>query len=217
MSVAIVQVGLKHDLPVNDIWKAADILSKRSGRNIHVDSYNKENGCIDDLGEVRVNDKDEVAYLTQNPDSPFEFSIDGSYNFFSNENVNIDIHISNTWYYWISMFYTYDEQSVKYLRDYRLQMFERAKLFGCSEIIICPDQGAGMEVWENMDFSASELKDYAMTSKFLENSCWLNTEEKIETFKKYQRQIYFKDYFARKLSFKKDEFVSLIYDDFEDL
>lgn len=35
--------------------------------------------------------------------------------------------------------------------------------------------------------------------------------------KKYQRQIYFKDYFARKLSFNKDEFVSLIYDDFEDL
>lgn len=51
----------------------------------------------------------------------------------------------------------------------------------------------------------------------LENSCWLNTEGKIETFKKYQRQIYFKDYLARKLSFNKDEFVSLIYDDFEDL
>ena len=131
------------------------------------------------------------------------------------ENVTLDIYVIERWFNWAREFEEPDDCG-EYLRNYRMQVFNQAKIFGCEEVINCADQGPTMAIYDNADYSADELKEYVRSRKYVEDSNWLEPK-KIEHWKKYGRHVKFSDFFENKLSFEDDDFVELVYDDFSDM
>ena len=131
------------------------------------------------------------------------------------ENVTLDVNVDERWFNWARAFEEHDECG-EYLQEYRMRVYERAKIFGCEEVINCADQGPTMAIYDNADYSADELKEYVRSRKYVEDSKWLEPD-KIEDWKKHGKQIRFSDFFENKLSFEEDDFVELVYDDFLDV
>lgn len=90
-------------------------------------------------------------------------------------------------------------------------------MFGCKEVIICSDQGPTQDIYEHMDFSSEKLKEYAVSRQYLKEQTWINHEEKIKLWREKARQIMFSDYFRNKVDLAGEEFVDVIYDDFNGL
>ena len=88
-------------------------------------------------------------------------------------------------------------------------------MLGCQEVIICPDQGPAMEIYERMNYSSDSLKEYAHSYRYLKDLNW--GERKKEDWKKNARHIMFSAYFQDQLNLSGDDFVEVIYDDFSDI
>lgn len=97
-----------------------------------------------------------------------------------------------------------------------MRVYERAKIFGCKEVIHCADQGPTMAIYDNTDYLADDLIEYVRSRKYIEESNWLEPS-KVDHWKKYGKHVKFSDFFEGKLIFKEHEFVELVFDNFKDI
>ena len=58
---------------------------------------------------------------------------------------------------WVHRFESTDEVNWSRLQEYRMQVYERAKVFGCEQVIYCADQGPTESIYDGMDMGAEEL------------------------------------------------------------
>ena len=215
----VVQIGLRHNLPVNDPHATAKEVAKRMNRNIRLVyrneyEYDKEKNVVSEvndyelieLGKFEVNNsKDylqmkvsdyqkhhilesvgidklrkatfvgEFADFILSGDSfeLYEIEDDNTYIRIFKENVNLDVSVIERWRTWEYAFHSSGKWR-EWLRDYRMKIYQQAKMFGCNEVIICSDQGPTIEIFDKMDYSADNLKEYACS--FLSTSQELSTE-----------------------------------------
>lgn len=97
-----------------------------------------------------------------------------------------------------------------------MQIYRQAKMFGCNEVIICSDQGPTEMIYNNADYPADKLKEYARSFQYLNDTTWLEKWKK-EDWKKNARHIMFSSVFQNQLDLSDEDFVEVIYDDFSDI
>ena len=97
-----------------------------------------------------------------------------------------------------------------------MKIYNQAKLFGCNEVIICADQGPGMWIYENANYSADKLKEYARSYQYLQESIWIEDSKK-DDWKKHAKHIMFSSVFQNQLTLSDEDWVEVIYDDFSDI
>ncbi len=131
------------------------------------------------------------------------------------ENVNLDVYYSGRWGYFEKAFH-HSEEYQERLNDYRIEIYNQAKLFGCNEVIICSDQGPTQTIYDNMDYSADDLKEYARSFKYLNDSSWVKDSEK-DDWKKHAKHIMFSSVFRNQFTLSDEDWVEVIYDDFADI
>ena len=261
----VVQIGLRHNLPVHDPFATAQEVAKRMQKNIKlvyrneyeydIESNTVRNASGDDLielGKYVVNrsgkylqmiasdyqakkirnlvgmDKlckatfeDESAKLIiDDLEDPFElYEIEDRHLYIRifQENVDLDVSVIERWRTWEYSFHQKSSQSREWLHNYRMQIFDRARMFGCNEVIICADQGPGQMIFENMNYPADELKEYARSFQYLkDDSAWVEESEK-DGWKKNAKHIMFSSYFQNQLNLSNEDFVEVVYDDFIDI
>lgn len=210
----VVEIGLKHNLPVNDPLATAKEVAKRMKQNIRLVGH----GLIEP-GQFEVDDS--KGYLEMMVcDKSFElYEIEGgkddiNFRIFK-ENVELDVCVSERWHWWHCAFhqpYAYRER----LHNYRMQIYNQAKLFGCQEAILCSDQGPTEMIYDKMNYSADELKEYIRSFQYLKDTTWLE-EWKKEDWEKRAKHIMFSSYFQNQLNLSAEDFVEVIFDDFSDI
>lgn len=262
----VVEIGLKHNLPVNDPFATAKEVAKRMNQNIRLVCRNEyeydsaqnvvreaKGDEFIELGKYEVNNSKDylhmiVSYyqarqilelvgedklrqatfegeyadlILDDIEDSFElYEIEGGkddvYIRIFKENVDLDVSVIERWRTWEYAFH----QSGKYrewLRNYRMQIYHQAKMFGCQEVIICSDQGPTIEIFDKMNYSADDLKEYARSYQYLnDDTAWVEAIEK-EDWKKNAKHIMFSSYFQNRLSLTGEDFVEVIYDDFSDI
>lgn len=265
----VVQIGLKHDLPVDDPVATAKEVAKRLNRNIRLvyrDEYiyDADNNTVSyknfnliELGKFKVNDSEDYLQMLASTyqskqilniagidnlrkatftdgfaellldaiDDPFElYEIENiedrnDYIFIRifKENVDLDISVVERWRMWENSFHPENSNLIEWLKDYRIKIYQRAKLFGCREVIICSDQGPAQRIYDRMNYPADQLKEYATSYKYYEDNGWFDEDEDVADWKDNAKQIMFSSVFENQLVFEKDDFIEVIYDDFSDL
>ncbi len=262
----VVNIGLRHKLPVNDPFATAEEVAKRMNRNIRLVyrneyEYDNEKNVISEakgdefieLGKYEVNKSKDYLQMTvsnyqahqilglvgedklrqatfegeyadlilDDIEDSFElYEIEGGkddvYIRIFKENVDLDVSVIERWRTWEYAFH----QSGKYrewLRNYRMQIYKQAKMFGCNEVIICSDQGPTIEIFDKMNYSSDDLKEYARSYQYLnDDTAWVDEIEK-EEWKKNAKHIMFSSVFQNQLNFSDEDFVEVIYDDFSDI
>ena len=83
-------------------------------------------------------------------------------------------------------------------------------------MIICSDQGPTQAIYDNMDYSADDLKEYARSFKYLNDSSWVKDSEK-DDWKKHAKHIMFSSVFRNQFTLSDEDWVEVIYDDFVDI
>ena len=97
-----------------------------------------------------------------------------------------------------------------------MQIYNRAKLFGCKDVIICADQGPTGSIVDNLNYTADRLREYARTYEYL-NGYDDRTPIEVEEWKKEAKHIMFSSVFQGQINLSDTDFVEVIYDDFRDL
>lgn len=262
----VVQIGLRHNLPIHNPFATAKEVAKRMNQNIRLVyrnkyEYDKERNVISEaknyfepieLRKFEVNDScnflqmtvtdyqarqilglvgmeklrkvkftsEFAALILDDINEPYElYEIeDDEENLcirIFKENVDLDVSVIERWGYWEKAFHNLDQNRERLL-DYRMQIYNRAQIFGCNEVLICSDQGPTINIYDNMDFTSEELKEYAHSFQYLKDSTWVKDSEK-EVWKKNAKHIMFSSAFNDQLSLSNKEFVEIVYDDFYDL
>ena len=260
----VVQIGLRHNLPVHDPFATAKEVAKRMKKNIRLVyrneyEYDKENNVVSEvngyelieLGKFEINNSNDYLQMTvydyqkkhiqesvgidklRKATFVGEFAdlivSDDSFELYEiedneetldirifKENVNLDVRIDGRWHWWKEAFHSPSQKKQEWLHNYRMQIYKQAKMFGCNEVIICADQGPGMWIYDNANFPADKLKEYARSYQYLQESTWIEESEK-EEWKKYAKHIMFSSYFQNQLDLSSEDFVEVIYDDFSDI
>lgn len=267
----VVQIGLKHDLPVDDPIATAKLVAKRMNCNVKLVynneyKYNKTKNIVsaqnqdeDEYELIEIakflvnNSKDNLrmtSYTYQAKQILKETDIDtlrkakytsedakSLLNDIDNdgelyeieyedveadldiriyrENIYLDVPMDERWWMWEALFHSKDFDRNRLL-DSRIKFFTRAKMFGCKELIVCSDQGPTGMIYESLDYSAEQLKQYVFSNQFCEESHWYEPE-RMESWKKHAKKITFSSVFQDDFKLVGDDFVELIYDDFKDL
>lgn len=258
----VVEIGLKHNLPINDPFATAQEVAKRMKQNVRLVyrneyEYDKEKNVIreaggDDfieLGKYEMNkSKDYLQMIVSDYqahqilesvgedklrqatfegefaelilddiDDPFElYEIVGGKDdndiMIFKENVNLDVYVDGRWHCWERAFHSSSQEEREWLRKYRMQIYNQAKMFGCQEVIICSDQGPTELIYDNADYPADKLREYAQSFQYLKDLNW--GERKKEDWKKNAKHIMFSSFFQNQLNFSGEDFIDVIYDDF---
>ena len=260
----VVEIGLRHNLPVHDPFATAKEVAKRMNQNVKLVyrneyKYDKEKNVVSEvngyelfeLGKFEVNNSNdylkmtvsdyqahqiqklvgidklrkatfvgEFADLILSSDTFELYEIEDNEETLDirifKENVDLDVNIDGRWYRWEETFHSTSQENRERLHKYRMQIFHQAKMFGCNEVIICADQGPGMWIYDNANFPADKLKEYAHSYQYLQESTWIEESEK-EEWKKNAKHIVFSSYFQNQLNLSNEDFVEVIYDDFSDI
>lgn len=262
----VVQIGLRHNLPVHDPFATAKEVAKRMNQNVRLVyrnkyKYDKDNNVVSEvngyelieLGKFEVNNSTDYLQMTVSNyqkkhiqesvgidylrkatfvgeytnlilsgDSFELYEIEDEDNeetldiMIFKENVNLDVNILGRWSWWEEAFHSSSQKNQEWLHNYRMQIYHQAKMFGCQEVIICSDQGPGMWIYDNMDYSADNLKEYACSYQYLQESTWIEESEK-EEWKKNAKHIMFSSYFQNQLELADGDFIEVIFDDFSDI
>ena len=262
----VVEIGLKHDLPIDDPFATAKEVAKRMNQNIklvyrkeyeydiannvvseakvyeliELDKYEVNNSkdylhmivsdyqarqILELIGEDKLRQATFVGELAHcilyDIGDPYElYEIEDNDENLSirifKENVNLNVYISGRWHRWEEAFHSSSQESRECLRNYRIQIYNQAKMFGCEEVIICSDQGPSMAIYDNMHYSADKLKEYARSFQYLNDTTWVEESEK-EEWKKNAKHILFSSYFQNQLNLSGEDFIEVIYDDFSDI
>lgn len=262
----VVEIGLRHNLPVDDSFATAQEVAKRMNRNIRLVCRNEyeydsvlnvvkeaKGDEFIELGKYEVNNsKDylqmiasdyqarqilesvdenklrqatfvgEYAHLILDDiEDSFElYEIEGrndyTYIRIFKENVELDVSVIERWTTWEYAFHSSGKWR-EWLHDYRMKIYHQAKMFGCNEVIICSDQGPTIEIFDKMNYSADDLKEYARSYQYLnDDTAWVEKWEK-EEWKKNAKHIMFSSYFQSQLDLSGEDFVEVICDDFSDI
>ena len=260
----VVQIGLRHNLPVHDPFATAKEVAKRMKKNIRLVyrneyEYDKEKNVVSEVNDYELielakfdvnNSNDylqmtvsdyqahqikelvgidklrkatfvgEFADLIVSGDSFELYEIEDNEETLDirifKENVNLDVNIDGRWHWWEEAFHSSSQKKQEWLHNYRMQIFHQAKMFGCQEVIICSDQGPTELIYDNMDYSADDLKEYASSYQYLKDTNWVE-EYKKEEWKKNAKHITFSSYFQNQLDLSNEDFVEVIFDDFSDI
>lgn len=260
----VVQIGLRHNLPVNDPFATAKEVAKRMNRNVRLVyrneyKYDKEKNVVSEvngyelieLGKFEVNNCNEYIQMTVSDyqahqiqelvgieklrkatfvgefadlivsDDSFElYEIEDNEETLDirifKENVDLDVNIVGRWHWWEEAFHSPSKKNREWLYNYRMKIYHQAKMFGCQEVIICSDQGPTELIYDNMDYSADNLKEYARSFQYLKDTNWVE-EYKKEEWKKDAKHIMFSSYFQNQLNLSGDDFIEVIFDDFSDI
>ena len=262
----VVEIGLKHNLPINDPFATAQEIAKRMKQNVRLvyeNKYEYDNANIIvryvdsyefiELGKFEVNSSQDYLQMTvadyqanqivgsvgieklrkatfvgefadliiDDLEEPFElYEIEDKKESLDirifKENVDLDVFVIERWHTWEDAFYSSNQEDRDWLRNYRMQIYNRAKMFGCQEVIICSDQGPTMEIFDRMNYTSDDLKEYAQSFQYLKDSTWIEEWEK-EGWKKDAKHIMFSDYFQNKLDFASGESIDVVFDDFSDI
>lgn len=259
----VVQIGLRHNLPVNDPIATAKEVAKRMKQNIRLVyrneyEYDIEKNLVSDaegrdlieLGKFEANNSGDylqmivsnyqahqilelagieklhkatfasgfAELILDDLEEPYElYEINGRniYIRIFKENVDLDISVVERWWMWESAFHPSNPYR-EWLNNYRMQIYNRARMFGCNEVIICSDQGPTQMIYENMDYLADDLKEYARSFQYLKEDTWLDDYKKDE-WKKHAKHILFSSFFQNQLILSDDDSVDVIFDDFSDI
>lgn len=261
----VVQIGLRHDLPVHNPFATAKEVAKRMKQNIRLVyenkyEYDSDNNLVRrkdgyelvELGKFEVHRSNKYLQMTVSGyqakrilelagmkklckatfegeyaeliigdlEEPFElYELEDNEESFCisifKENIILDVYVIGRWRTWEDAFYR-SEKHREWLRDYRMKIYHQAKLFGCNEVIICADQGPGMEIYDNANFPANKLKEYACSYQYLQESTWIENSEK-DDWKKHAKHIMFSSVFQNQLNLSDGDWVEVIYDDFSDI
>ena len=260
----VVEIGLRHNLPVDDPFATAKEVAKRMNRNVRLvhrneyeyDSVNNvvreaEGYELIELGKYEVNNSKDYLQMIASDyqarqilesvgedklrqatftgkyahlilddiENSFElYEIEGrndnTYIRIFKENVDVNVSVIERWTTWEYAFHLSGKWR-EWLHDYRMKIYHQAKVFGCKEVIICADQGPGMSIYDNANFPADKLKEYARSYQYLQESTWIDESEK--EWKKNAKHIMFSSYFQNQLDLSSEDFVEVIYDDFSDI
>lgn len=262
----VVEIGLKHNLPVNDPIATAQEVAKRMKQNVRLVyrneyEYDIENNVVSiskgpdfiEIGKYEVNNsKDYLQMIASNYQanqilelvgidklrkatfaSDFaEFIIDDLEDAFElyeiedrvehmyirifKENIDLDVYIWERWNNWERALHQLKSDSDReWLRNYRMQIYNRAQLFGCNEVIICSDQGPTQSIYANMHYSSEDLKEYARSLQYFRDCNW--STSKIDEWKKHSKHVMFSSLFQNQLVLSDEDFIEVIYDDFSDI
>ena len=259
----VVQIGLKHDLPVDDPIATAKLIAKRMNCNIKLVywkkyEYDRINNIVSDgegyeliqLAEFAVNSSKEYLPMIisnyqaqqilkeaeistspkakctspwakkllsdiQNQFELYEIENEELYIRIFRENVDLDEREFGRWQFFEQAF-SPSSPDLERLFNYRMKIFERARIFGCKEVVICSDQGPTMGIFDHIDYSAEELKQYVFSNQFFEESTWYEPE-RMESWKKHAKKITFSSVFQDDFKLEGEDFMELVYDDFKDL
>ena len=262
----VVEIGLRHNLPVNDPFETAKEVAKRMKQNVRL-VYRKEyeydiaNNVVSEaevydlieLGKYEVNNSKDYLHMIVSYYQARQilelvgedklrqatfvgelahcilYDIGYPYDLYEiednddnlnisiyKENVNLDVCVDGRWHWWERAFHSSSQEKREWLRNYRMQIYNQAKMFGFQEVIICSDQGPSMAIYDNMHYSAVKLKEYARSFQYLNDTTWVEEWEK-EDWKKNAKHIMFSSYFQDQLNLSGEDFVEVIYDDFSDI
>ena len=217
----VVQIGLRHNLPVHDPFATAKEVAKRVNQNVRLVyrneyKYDKDNNVVSEvngyelieLGKFEVNNSTDYLQMTVsdyqkkhiqesvgidnlrkatfvgeftdlilNGDSFELYEIEDNEETLGirifKENVDLDVNIVGRWHWGEEAFHSLSQKNQEWLRNYRMQIYHQAKMFGCQEVIICSDQGPTELIYDNMDYSADNLKEYACSFQYLKDTNWV--------------------------------------------
>lgn len=262
----VVEIGLRHDLPVHDPFATAKEVAMRMKKNIRLVyrneyEYDIANNVVSsakgpdliELGKYEANNSSDYLQMIASDyqankilesagmnklrkatfaDKFAELILDDLEELFElyeledrnenlliyifNENITLSVSVIERWRTWEAAFYQSEEKWRKWLRDYRMKIYNQAKLFGCNEVIICADQGPGMWIYDNANFLADKLKEYARSYQYLQESTWIEESEK-KDWKKHAKHVLFSSVFNNQLTLSDGDWVEVIYDDFSDI
>lgn len=262
----VVEIGLRHNLPVNDPFETAKEVAKRMKQNVRLVyrnkyEYDSTNNVVRkvggyeliELGKFEVNNSGNYLQMTVSDyqaheilesvgidklrlatfegeftesilddiEDPFElYEIEDKKDCLDirifKENVNLDVYVIERWHKWEDAFNQSSQEDREWLSDYRMKIYNQAKLFGCNEVIICADQGPGMWIYDNANFLADKLKEYARSYQYLQESTWIEESEK-KDWKKHAKHVLFSSVFNNQLTLSDGDWVEVIYDDFSDI
>lgn len=84
-------------------------------------------------------------------------------------------------------------------------------------MIFCSAQGPTIEIYDKKNYSADDLKKYARSFQNInDDTIWMEKWEK-EEWRKNAKHIMFSSYFQNQLNLLSEDFVEVIYDDFNDI
>jgi len=261
----VVQLGLKHDLPIDDPQATAQVLARRMGCDVQVGYYKY---CEYDEAEQRVYsipsafvplgtphrggssalslrliianywveevrrrialyDSSKIEFeeewmkpcLLEGLD-PFELYTleddEGGRKIdirIFREAVDLDLYASDRWCAWARHFESTDEEHWSQLQEYRMQVYERAKVFGCEQVIYCADQGSTESIYDGMDMGAEELLAYVRDRRYLD----YKSPEDQEIWRRDGLHIQYADYFKGNIPWREGVWIEVVFDDFSDL
>ena len=130
------------------------------------------------------------------------------------EHIDLDVYQTARWFGWIRKFDSKEDWQL--LLNYRLQVAERAKAFGCSQVIFFADQGPSQDIYETINLSNQEIIQFILNRTYINNANDMSEQEKDEWIKT-GKIIQYQDYFEDKIHLKDDEFIDVILDDFRGL
>ena len=130
------------------------------------------------------------------------------------EHINLGVYQTARWLGWIRKFDSKEDWQL--LLNYRLQVAERAKAFGCSQVIFFADQGPSQDIYETVNLSSQEIIQFILNRTYIHNANDMSEQEKDEWIKT-GKIIQYQDYFEDKIHLKDDEFIDVIFDDFRGL
>ena len=277
----VVQVGLKHDLPVDDPIATAELIAKRTNRNVKLVyeneiEYDKTNNIIsyvegfeyieiakftldsskdylqmivlnyqahqilketdiNTLRKARTTSELAKDWLDDIEEQYALYEIYGEHLFIKigRENICLDVSIKERWWGWEELFHPMYFDRDKLL-DYRIKIFEQARMFGCMDVIIFSDQGPTELILDHINSSVEDLKQYVNSNQYTDQyykmteqyyrendqydefTKWYKPEQ-IESRKKRAKKITFSSVFQDDFKLEGDDFVELVYDDFKDL
>lgn len=261
----VVEIGLRHNLPVHELFATAQEVAQRMKRNVRLVYRNEyeydvaknavssaKGDDLIELGLFEVNDSTDHLQMTvsnyqarqilelagwdklrratftddfaklildeiEHPFELYEIEDDEEYLYIRifKENVDLDVCVIERWGAWEKAFHPSSPRR-EWLRDYRMQIYHRAKMFGCNEVIICSDQGPTISIFDHVNDSADGLKEYARSFQYLKETTWLEDAKKDE-WRKYAKHVMFSSVFQNQLTFSEEDFVEVVYDDFRDI
>lgn len=128
--------------------------------------------------------------------------------------INLDVCVNERWGWWERCFHKKDDVLI-YINNYRKEIFEQAKLFGCNKVAIMSDQGPTDYI---CSFSSSEkvenLLDYINSYKYLDE--YYKDDIEKWTPDDYTH-INIPDYLESDTLIPKSQAISVMFDDFRDL
>lgn len=266
----VVQLGLKHDLPIDDPQATAQVLARRMGCDVQVGYYKY---CEYDEAEQRVYSipsafvplgtphrggssapslrlvignywADELnqriapyglseidfeetwirSFLLEGGNDYQLYTLESDDNEDGNaieirifkETVNLALYAVERWSAWARHFESTDEEHWLRLQEYRMQVYERAKAFGCEQVLYFADQGPTELIYDDMDKGAEELLAYVHTRRYLDDSSWIEPEDQ-EIWRRDGLHIQYADYFKGNIPWREGVWIEVVFDDFSDL